>query len=926
LKHSINIALALSLCVIQAFAVPASPGVKTATIGNQQFSFHHFGDEYFSWAVSEDGYTILSDSAGHWVYALPGVNGALVKSNQLYRPADPAAPALARELQPSESWLRQQNLGIRLDNQSPSRNRENRVDGSWNLLLIMIKFPDQGSNYPPENFEAMMNDENYAGTGSFRDFYLDQSYGVFETNAAVSQWYTAELPHNHYGYDEGFDVARDLVVEAVLAADADVDFSQYDNSGNGTVDALLIVHSGNGAEEGNHSNIWSHRWSLGGSQLELDGVIINDYTIQPEEQGDYQANIGVYVHEFGHNLGLPDLYDTDYSSSGLDTWCVMSGGSWGGGGPGGNAAVPVSFSAWCKSQLGWSTITETDSELLDYPLDASYLNNEIVRLNVLENPGEYFLIENRQQVGWDLHQPGAGIMIFHVDEHVWGNSDEEHYLVDLEQADGNRDLNNNGNGDSGDPFPGQTDNHSFDNYSIPSSRPYSGANSLLGVNAVSASADQMQATFFQLFSHQRIKATAWRVIWDDDEDQWPESDNTIEIAFEFENDGQDVSSLQIILQTESWFDIEENTANFDAISAGESFDNFALPFRIVIHSDVTPGDYEIRFVCEDESGWLQEFATIIPVGRSDVLILNKAPEQSNSARIISALESANYTWQDRYIAGDCLLATDIDQYETLIYLSAARHNPLCETEEDLLRERLIDGAQLLILGQYLFENASVEFQEFLGVQAGESHLNNQELLGLAAGGLFEDDERLLLNGSNGEWNQEFPATGIDPISAQVILRWASDDIVSAVRNEYPGDHEEPGRMIMCAFSPEAIHHAGPLLSLEQTMNRFMNWLEDGSTVGVDLHGTRPRQSEIGMYPNPFNPASILRFELTSASTAKLRVFNVQGSLIAKSELGLLQAGWHEHSLDFSNYSSGLYFVELRVKGQNVRRTKAMLIR
>ena len=91
------------------------------------------------------------------------------------------------------------------------------------------------------------------------------------------------------------------------------DWSTFDNDNDGYVDALNLIHQGAGAEEGDYSNIWSHKSSLGNLAVNYDGVIINSYNISPEIQNGNLVAIGVLAHEFGHALGLPDLYDTDYS-------------------------------------------------------------------------------------------------------------------------------------------------------------------------------------------------------------------------------------------------------------------------------------------------------------------------------------------------------------------------------------------------------------------------------------------------------------------------------------------------------------------------------------------------------------------------------------------------------------------------------------
>ncbi|MEK6851081.1 MAG: M6 family metalloprotease domain-containing protein, partial [Candidatus Thermoplasmatota archaeon] len=232
-----------------------------------------------------------------------------------------------------------------------------------------------------------------------------------------------------------------LVVEAVQRADAAVDFSAFDGDGDGVVDHVVVVHAGGAQEEtGRASDIWSHRWSVadadpgvpGNQALRADGVQIFGYILVSEE-----SPVGVYVHELGHDLGLPDLYDTDGSSDGVGAWDVMGSGSW--NGPiNGKGTVPAHFGAWAKAELGWIRPIEVTTPMLGQTIDDAETHPQAFRLTVGTASGgdEYFLVENRQAVGFDAELPGAGLLIWHVDEAVPGNADDDHRKVDLEEADG----------------------------------------------------------------------------------------------------------------------------------------------------------------------------------------------------------------------------------------------------------------------------------------------------------------------------------------------------------------------------------------------------------------------------------------------------------------------------------------------------------
>ena len=360
------------------------------------------------------------------------------------------------------------------------------TSGTRNLLVLLIDFTDLSFQIANNNFNNLMNQANYNGTGSFRDYWLESSYNNLTVNSTVRGWYHAANNMTFYGANSsGSDVnPRLLVQEAVDAAEnAGVDFSVYDNDSDGKVDGILVIHAGYGEEAGGGANtIWSHHWVLGSYKRTYDGVTIDDYAIAPELRNSFGSNIsniGVICHEFGHSLGLPDLYDTNASngdSEGIGEWGLMGSGSWNN-----NGASPSNICAWSKVFLSWSNPTILSSPC-SVSLPNSALNNTIYRVNT-PNANEYFLLENRQFVGFDVGLPGTGLAIWHINTsktttvHINANdvnADENLKGVDLEEADGNLDLDNNTNrGDDSDLFPGTLCNISFDDNTTPNSRTYS---------------------------------------------------------------------------------------------------------------------------------------------------------------------------------------------------------------------------------------------------------------------------------------------------------------------------------------------------------------------------------------------------------------------------------------------------------------------
>lgn len=261
---------------------------------------------------------------------------------------------------------------------------------------------------------------------TFKQYYEEQSGGSYTVDGHVTDWVTVPGNAADYGDDNpegghdnnGEDGPRDFVKDALAAAVANgTDLSEFDqfdlydldgdgdqNEPDGLVDHLMVLHAGVGQEAGGGAlgddAIWSHRWVLDGVHaVDNTTAEVNywggkmaafDYTIEPED-----GAVGVFAHEFGHDLGLPDEYDTQYTGQGepVASWSIMSGGSWNGAVAG---TEPTSFSPQNKEYFqkimggNWANITEVDYEDIDENgltavIDQSVTkskNNGIVKVNL----------------------------------------------------------------------------------------------------------------------------------------------------------------------------------------------------------------------------------------------------------------------------------------------------------------------------------------------------------------------------------------------------------------------------------------------------------------------------------------------------------------------------------------------------------------
>ena len=371
------------------------------------------------------------------------------------------------------------------------------ITGTRKAIVLLVDFSDKAAAESQAHFQDMLFSQGSYATGSMRDYFKEASYSKLDVTGAIagqggptSGWFRAPKPKSYYtdgnyGFNAYPKNAQKLVEDAIDLANPFVNFSQYDNDGDGLVEALVVICAGMGGEQsGDVNDFWSHKWGI--SPKSVDGVKIDRYFMAPEN-----GRVGVMAHELGHLLlGLPDLYDTDYSSRGTGRWDLMAGGSWNNGGD-----TPAHPTAWCKYQAGWIAPTvifndEKNLSLNSYHTDA----NSVYKLPVGDvNSDEYFLISNRQKEGFDAHLPGEGLLIEHIDESKSNNTDENNYLVDIEQADGQRHLNTNANsGDAGDAFP-TASNTTFTASSTPNSNSYAGADSKVAVTDIARDGDKITA-------------------------------------------------------------------------------------------------------------------------------------------------------------------------------------------------------------------------------------------------------------------------------------------------------------------------------------------------------------------------------------------------------------------------------------------------
>ena len=388
--------------------------------------------------------------------------------------------------------------------------RTARADGENAVVVLLADFPDLAWTTTPGDYTTVMN--------SVADFYATQSGGqltiiptVASDGAGDPVVLRASQNLAYYGGNDGGGKdgrPREFFSEIVLLADeqiAGLDFADYD--------AVIIVHAGPGEDQAGVSDnqLWSVRVALS-SSVEVDEVMITGGCIVPEYYNSDISVVGTISHEFAHELGLPDLYDTATRIPVVGYWALMGAGNWVGDG-----ASPAPFSAWSRIWLGWESPVILDSVGTTYNVDRfGSVDAVIYRVN-LHGGGddlEYFLIENRQATADTLDEglPGSGILIWHVDMSAalepdptdprfrrWERNTVNNgavRMITLEEADGEgnlllapSDVNAN-RGEASDPFY-DPNNTAFTDGSSPNSQDNDGETSFISLTEIPVSGDTM---------------------------------------------------------------------------------------------------------------------------------------------------------------------------------------------------------------------------------------------------------------------------------------------------------------------------------------------------------------------------------------------------------------------------------------------------
>jgi len=318
--------------------------------------------------------------------------------------------------------------------------------GDRRQLVILVAFADRSfkddETTTMELWDKIFNTKNLTEApykGSVHDYFFAQSYSQLNLTFDLQYVQLSENCEKYRSWDMRYDDPADnddnsqYLVQDIMEVlkTRDIDWSLYDWDGDGYVNQLLIVYAGEGMNDGGGKNsIWPHQWWLSEHlkdhqpDVYCDPVKVNygdkDYLVDSycaiEEIGGSYASFGTICHEYSHCFGFPDFYNS--ATRYVGAWDLMDDGNYNGGG-----YCPPGYSAHERMLMGWLDITELSEPTVINDLGSL---EEQSQAYLIRNDGyanEYYIVENRQQTGWDQYLPGSGIVIFHIDydEDVWEN-------------------------------------------------------------------------------------------------------------------------------------------------------------------------------------------------------------------------------------------------------------------------------------------------------------------------------------------------------------------------------------------------------------------------------------------------------------------------------------------------------------------------
>lgn len=847
-----------------------------------------------------------------------------------------------------------------------------------NVCVIMVQFTDNlmsaAVNGTPALFDSVLFSDgtiDTAGaiinpTGSMTDYYREVSYGNFHVKGTIYGPYMAPNTYAYYvGSDDGLSLSDDLVRWLVNTYDSEIDFTQHSRNGS-TCDGLVIIHAGRGAEEGVFG-IWSHKYTIG--NVLKDGITISNYTMNPEESGNALSPIGVFCHEYGHFLGLPDLYDIQYTygSNGAGMWSLMATGNYLGG-----SKRPAHLDGWCKSQVGFVDVVDVPAtNLKQAAIPAVQFTPTVYRLkNATTTDNEYFIVENRQKLGFDLNLPSEGLCIWHFDNgapNAGGSNIYPPYRIAMEQADGAYQLEfaENNVGDAGDPFPGAANNRNFHNYSLPGSHLNDAGSPQYGLSSggisvweISNSDSIMYADLDVSYSRPYIvpapPISGSGFVFNDDAprgdgDGLPEAGETIHFYCWIRNvmrpsynlratltslaDGVTFSVPSVSFNTDLLVDPKSNSTPI-VFTVSDTITSVLDSFFLSIITDSLPGN-------TNGSEFTTVFGIEQQVGATQVLIVDADGGEDYQAEYQEALRNMRIptrTWNK--VTQGIPSATDLNGYSSVFWHTGdTSATPFFAQSEIDAMKGFLDNGGNLFLATIGIDDLQTEDSAFTADYFRVNYAGGEfwpTMLGISGSQIGNGTQYFL---ANLQIPVNFPIPYVNVLSgAEACFKSGKAGVT-----RYWGTSYSSGtyKTVWVGMPPELINdNAVGYFKKDTIIARAISYFGGQATDVYDgsPFTSLPQSFTLAQnYPNPFNPTTSIQYTLRStgdnfANTPRTRlaVYNALGqevvTLVDKVQIpGTYQVEWDGRDHSGKRVSSGIYFYQLR-RGNEAQSMKMVLVK
>ena len=495
MKKILAILCAALLGASAANAVPAKRVWRTFTQPDgSTIELMQAGDEYSHYYLTREGDYVLGQPDGSLRYATVNASGQLTtltlepsernRRSTEVRNLDRKAIEKALEVRAQTMRSAQSPMKALPQNGMGRFTSNYPRTGDVHCLVFLVEYTDVKFKVqnPQEYYNRFCNGDDfsdYGATGSVASYFREQSNGQFRPVYDVFGPVPLKNPRSYYGGNDnwGNDLRpEEMVTEAAEYLKNKIDFSKYDFDNDGYVDNIFVIYAGQGeASYGPAASVWPHSYNLSytGTTPAYNGKKLDSYTCTNEWEQNNPDGIGTFCHEFSHTMGLPDLYPTSYSNSvSPGEWSVLDYGPYNNDG-----RTPPNYSIFERNAMGWMEPT-----LLN---DAATITLEEITTNqgcIIQTTKntEFFLIENRQQTGWDTYVPGHGMLIWHIDfvqsifDNNKVNNTANHQYVDIVEANGNPNSNSF-TAMAGYTYPGTSNKTAFTSTTSPAMKTWSGA-------------------------------------------------------------------------------------------------------------------------------------------------------------------------------------------------------------------------------------------------------------------------------------------------------------------------------------------------------------------------------------------------------------------------------------------------------------------